>query len=174
VKRLNTCDSLHLQAAEGWIGLGDYAAASDELEQISPASHAHPDVLQLHWRISADAEKWNVCLDIATALSKMTPERPFGWIHRAHSLDKLGRTQEAKDLLASVANDFESNSTIPSHLARYCCGLGQGNEAKLWLLRAFLVAADVDEVERLRKMAREDPALEPLRREPWLAPDETA
>jgi len=51
----------------------------------------------------------------------MTPERRFGWIHRAHSLHRLGRTQEAKDLLLSIVNDFESNSIIPYHLARYCC-----------------------------------------------------
>ena len=31
-------DSLHLQAAEGWLGLGDYAAANDELEQIAAAN----------------------------------------------------------------------------------------------------------------------------------------
>ena len=84
-------DPIHLQAATGWVGLGDHAAY-DELELISAANRAHPDVLQLRWRIYADARKWDVCLDIATALTTMTPERRFGWIHRAHALDKLGRT----------------------------------------------------------------------------------
>ena len=102
MKTLQPPDSIHLQAAEGWIGLGDYAAANDELEQISVASRVHPDVLQLRWRIFADARKWNACLDIATTLTAMTPERRFGWIHRAHALDKLGRTLEAKDLLLVI------------------------------------------------------------------------
>lgn len=53
----------------------------------------------------------------------MTLERRFGWIHRAHALDKLGRTLEAKDLLLSVVDDLESNSTIPYHLAQYCVRL---------------------------------------------------
>ena len=44
-------DRFHLEAAEGWIGLGDYGSADDELEQISPATRLHPDVLQLRWRI---------------------------------------------------------------------------------------------------------------------------
>jgi len=57
MKALQPPDSLHLQAAEGWIGLGDYAAANDELEQIAAANRAHPDVLQLRWRIYAHAEK---------------------------------------------------------------------------------------------------------------------
>ena len=84
-------DRIHLQAAEGWIGLGNFAEANDELEQIAAANRAHPDVLQLRWRIYADLRNWDACLDIATALTTMMPERRFGWIHRAHTLDKLGR-----------------------------------------------------------------------------------
>ena len=53
MKPLESPDSLHLQAADGWVGLGDFAAANSELEEITPASRAHPDVLQLRWRIYA-------------------------------------------------------------------------------------------------------------------------
>lgn len=166
IQPLESPDSLHLQAAKGWIGLGNYADANDELEQIAAASRAHPDVLQLRWRICAAAKKWDACLDIATALTTMTPERRFGWIHRAHALDKLGRTQEAKDLLLSVVNDFESNSTMPYHLAQYCARLGQIDQAKQWLGKALLAADGFEAVNRLRKMALEDPDLEPLRRMP--------
>lgn len=166
IQPLEAPDALHLQAAEGWIGLGNYPDANDELEQIAAASRAHLDVLQLRWRIYANAEKWDACLDIATALTTMTPERWFGWIHRAHTLDKLGRTLEAKDLLLSVVNDFESNSTIPYHLAQYCAKLGQIDLAKQWLGKALLAADGMEAVNRLRKRALEDPDLEPLRRMP--------
>jgi uncharacterized protein HemY len=165
MKALQPTDVRHLRAAEGWIGLGDCAAANDELERISGASRAHPDVLQLRWRICVHADKWDDCLDIATVLTTATPKRLFGWIHRAHTLDKLGRTQEAKDLLVSVADKFESSSTIPFHLARYCCGLGQLDEAKHWLGKALLAADGVQELARLRNLAIEDPALAPLRSE---------
>jgi predicted Zn-dependent protease len=89
------------------------------------------EILQLRWRIYADARKWEACLDIATALTTMTPERRFGWIHRAHALDKLGRTLEAKDLLLSVANDFEINLTMSYHLAQYCARLRPPLPARL-------------------------------------------
>ena len=157
-------DALHQKAAEGWIGLGDYAAANDELEQISTANRGHPDVLQLLWRIQANAEKWGACLDIATTLTTITPERRFGWIHRAHSLHKLGRTQEAKDLLLSVTNRFQSSPTIPFHLARYCCALGHSQEALDWLEKAVAAADNPETLIRLRKQVLEDPALEPLRK----------
>jgi tetratricopeptide (TPR) repeat protein len=100
----------------------------------------------------------------------MTPERRFGWIYRTHTLDQLGRTPKAKDLLLSVVNDFESDSAIPFHLARYCCGLGQVKEAAQWLRKALLAASDPEEVDWLRKMALQDPALQALRRVPPLRP----
>ena len=159
-------DSLHLQAAEGWVGLGDYNSATEELDRISAANRDDPDVLQLRWRIYAHAKRWDACLEIATALTDKKPKRRFGWIHRAHTLDKLGRTQEAKDLLLSVVNDFESNSTIPYHLAQFCARLGQTDQAKQWLGKALLAADGIEEVEKLRKRAMEDPDLEPLRRMP--------
>ena len=166
IQPLEAPDSLHLQAADGWIGLGNYPEANEELGQIAAANRAHPDVLQLRWRIYANAEKWDACLDIATVLTTITPERRFGWIHRAHALDKLGRTLEAKDLLLTVVNDFESNSTIPYRLARYCARLGEIDQAKQWLGKALLSADGLEAVDRLRKMAMEDPDLEPLRRMP--------
>jgi uncharacterized protein HemY len=159
-------DSLHLQAAEGWVGLGDYASANNELEQISRTNRAHPDVLQLRWRIYADAGKWDACLDIATALTTMTPERPFGWIHRAHTLDRLGRTQEAKELLLASGPKFEKNATIPFDLARYCSKLGQVVEAQQWLGKALLAADGIEELRRVRDLALGDPDLEPLRKMP--------
>ena len=132
-------DRFHLEAAEGWIGLGDYGSADDELEQISPATRLHPDVLQLRWRIHAAAKKWDACLDIAATLTTITPERRFGWIHRAHTLDKLGRTLEAKALLLAANEKFEKNVTIPFQLARYCARLGQLLEAQQWLGKACLL-----------------------------------
>ncbi len=157
-------DSVRLQAAEGWIGLGDYNSATGELDSITEVNRTYPDVLQLRWRIAAEAQDWESCLDIATALTTMNPKRLFGWIHRAKSLHQLGRTQEAKDLLISVVKDFESNSTIPFHLSRYCCAVGQVEEALRWLEKAVAAAYNPEELFRLRKQLVEDPVLEPLRK----------
>jgi hypothetical protein len=87
---------------------------------------------------------------------------------------QLGRTQKAKDLLLSVESDFESDSAILYHLARYCCGLGQVKEAEQWLGKALLVAADLEELERVGKLALEDPDLGALSPQPWRAPNEAA
>jgi hypothetical protein len=47
VKELEPHDKRHLDAAQGWLGLGNWREANEELEQITPERRAHPDVLAL-------------------------------------------------------------------------------------------------------------------------------
>ena len=55
---------MHLEAAAGWIQLGDYDSANDKLEKI------RADVLNLRWLIYSHHKQWNACLDIATGLCR--------------------------------------------------------------------------------------------------------
>ena len=54
-------DNFHLEAAKGWLDLGDHVLANGELEKITPNLRAHPDVLDVPWQIYAKAEKWGPC-----------------------------------------------------------------------------------------------------------------
>ena len=65
---LSPADRTHLQAAEGWLDLGNPGQANAELEKIAPANRAHPDVLLVRWRVYAKAGKWGA----ATALYRAT------------------------------------------------------------------------------------------------------
>ena len=51
-------NSIHLEAAQGWLELGNHQEAFDELEEIEPELRGHPDVLELRWYIYQRAEKW--------------------------------------------------------------------------------------------------------------------
>jgi hypothetical protein len=51
------CEIIHSLAAEGWLGLGDHLAANEELEQISPKLRAHPLVLEVRYKIYAEAKR---------------------------------------------------------------------------------------------------------------------
>ena len=62
MKALQPPDSHHLQAAQGWVELGNPLEANEELENITPADHAHPAVLEIHWQIYAKAKKWDAAL----------------------------------------------------------------------------------------------------------------
>ena len=71
MKRLEPPDALHLQAAQGWLELGNYLEADKELDEITASLRAHPDVLKVRWEIYAAAKKWEAALDIAAGLSAL-------------------------------------------------------------------------------------------------------
>jgi tetratricopeptide (TPR) repeat protein len=84
-------DSHHIKAAEGWLGLGNWQEANEELERITPQNRAHSDVLEVRWEIYAKAKKWEECVDIAGAIIKIDPNRSEAWIHRSFALYELKR-----------------------------------------------------------------------------------
>jgi hypothetical protein len=46
-------DQRHLDAADGWLGPGDFQSAGEERDQSSPDLRAHPHVLELRHQIYA-------------------------------------------------------------------------------------------------------------------------
>jgi hypothetical protein len=47
MKPIEPHDQRHLEAAEGWIELGNHLEANEELENITPEHRAHPAVLEV-------------------------------------------------------------------------------------------------------------------------------
>lgn len=130
-------DKRHLDAAEGWCGLGSFLEANEELENITPQVRAHPKVLEIRWQIYAKLKKWDVALDIARALIKLAPDKPEGWIYTANSLRELKRHEEAYDTLIQAADKFPEDETIAFDIACVCCLLKQFDEAKNWVHTAI-------------------------------------
>jgi len=128
------------------------------LEKITANLRAHPDVLEVRWQIYAKEKKWDACLDIARAITQLSPDRPFGWIHLSYSLHELQRTQEAWDNLNAVCEKFPKVPTIFYNLACYACRLGDLPEALTLLGKTF----EMEDSKRLKLLALHDPDLEPL------------
>jgi tetratricopeptide (TPR) repeat protein len=157
IQALRPPDSHHLQAAQGWVELGNYDEANDELEQIHPELRVHPDVLEIRYEIYAHAENWVACVDIAAAIIKLVPEQSSGWVRRSFALHVLKHTKEAYENLLCVAEKFPTVWTIPYNLACYCSQLGRFNEARDW----FKKAMRIDE-NTVREAGIDDPDLLPL------------
>ncbi|HXP63466.1 MAG TPA: hypothetical protein VN829_23385, partial [Dongiaceae bacterium] len=68
MKPLEPPDSLCLQAAQGWLELGNHVEADGELEKLAPELRAHPDVLKVRCEIHVAARKWEAVMDTAAAL----------------------------------------------------------------------------------------------------------
>jgi predicted Zn-dependent protease len=154
-------DQRHVEAAQGWIELGNHLEANEELEQVTAENRAHPAVLEVRWQIYAKAKKWDAALDIASALVQMVPEHPLGWVHRSYCLHELKRTAEARDNLLRVVDKFPEDPIMRYNLTCYECQLGRLEQAKNWLEKAFKLG----DPKEMKLMALEDPDLEPLWRE---------
>jgi predicted Zn-dependent protease len=122
---------MHLQAAEGWLELGNHSEANEELEKITLENREHPAVLQVRWQICGTANKWEAALDIASTIIQLLPEHSLGWIHRSFALHELNRTAEARDNLLPAVERFPDEPILRYNLACYECRLGRLEQARL-------------------------------------------
>ncbi|MCI0745535.1 MAG: tetratricopeptide repeat protein [Verrucomicrobia subdivision 3 bacterium] len=148
----------HLNAAEGWLGLGNFREARAELNRISARFRSHPDVLELRFLMAAVLKHWGAALKFARVLTRIAPERLTGWVATANALHGLNQTQRAWDTLVSISDRFPDNSTVPYNLACYSARLGNVGEACHWLRRALRI----DGSPELKLLALKDPDLQPV------------
>jgi tetratricopeptide (TPR) repeat protein len=154
-------DSLHVQAAQGWLELGNPVESRAELDKVTPEQHRHPDVLKIRWEIHAAEQKWEAALKVAEVLIELEPEEALGWVHKSYSLHELRRTAEARDNLLKVVEEFPVSATILYNLACYECQLDNLDESRRWLERAFRVGNR----KQMKAAALKDPDLKPLWKE---------
>lgn len=149
-----------LSAAEGWVGLGDTASASAELDQLPKRFQKHPAVLDVRWTIHAMKEDWAAALCAAVELIRQAPESPAGWIHQAYALRRAPEAglQSAWNALFPCMELFPKNPIIPYNLACYACQMQKPDQARILLTRA-LALGKRDEIKR---MALSDADLQPL------------
>jgi len=151
-------DQRLLDAAEGWLGLGDPLAANEELEQITPTFRAHPFVLEVRYKIYAEEKHWEGAVEIARTMARALPANPWGHFHLAFALHELKRTREAYDGLNPIVDQFPKEWLMRFNLACYACQLNLLDDAMHWLEKAIAVAGDND----IRMMALDDADLKPL------------
>ena len=134
VPPLQPPDSMHLEAAQGWLELGNHEEANEELELIDAPLRSHPDVLEVRWDIYAKVKNWEACLDIGKAMVKLDPRRFTGWINRSFALHELKRTQEACDQLHEGLYRFpmKASSGTSSPATPACWATRQGR-ARCWI-----------------------------------------
>ena len=155
-------DNHFLDAATGWLMLGNAEEARSEFEQLSPTARVHPDALDFQWRWLAHLKRWEEAVDVAQLLIDQCPKRADTWIHRSFALHELRRTQEAHDLLLPALKRFPKEMTIPYNLACYTSQLGDLAAARQWFQKVLALGkTSTEKLERLHA-ALEDPDLKPL------------
>lgn len=164
MKLLPHPDNLHLEAVQGWLMLGNPAAAGEELERLTARSRTEPDVLELEWAVHAAAPDWAKACAVAELLVETAPDRPFGWIHRAYALRRMpgGSIDQARDALRPAFERFPDQFLIPYNLACYAAQLGELDEAWTWLGNAMSAVGTLEGRTKIRDLALADRDLEAL------------
>lgn len=169
IKPLQPPDSMFLTSAEGWLGLGDIAAASAELDNITPELCVHPAVLEVRWQIYAKAKRWDACIEIARTLADLVPTDVNNWVHLAYSTRqaKDGGLESAVKILKGAVEAFPKNPLICYYLACYTAQQKELVVSKKWWDPAMDIAVANGWQQKLRLMAIGDPELEPLIKGIW-------
>ena len=148
-----------LEAATGWLMLGNASEAFKEFQQLSASGREAPEALVTLWDIHAQSADWKSAIATADRLILKLSHQPDGYIKRAYALHELKRSQEAWDTLHPASERFTDNWLIPYNLACYAAQLGRPAEALKWFRRALRIGNE----RELRDMAMNDPDLEPIR-----------
>ena len=138
----------------GYITLGMYQDAWNELESLPPELRANVEVIELRIEIYQALGKWEPARVLAESLAKQEPKNPNWWILWAYSLRREKSIHEAREVLQEAALQHPGVALIKYNLACYACVLGEGKEAHRLLTIAF--ALD----DTLRKIALDDPYLD--------------
>ena len=155
-------DNHHLNAAAGWLALGDVSEARAELERLAPRNRLLPEALALEWHLLAAEHRWQEASAIGVQWVDAAPGEPEAWIQRSYALHECGDTVRAWDLLLPAATLFPSLHIISYNLACYACCLDRKDVSRRWLRRALLTIKDPRERRRWRVAAQADPDLNPL------------
>ena len=161
MKNLPHPDKRHLEAAEGWLGLGCFKEADEELTHLAAEYRAHPYVLEMCYKIYSESGKWEMAAETAQSLTEALPKNQWGYFYKAYALHELKRTREAYDTLKAVIRKFPKHQTMHFNLACYSCVLGDLKEAMQWLKKAINLPGE----KNIREFALKDRDLEPLWKE---------
>jgi len=153
---LESPDQQHWQAAIGYVELGMFEDANDQLEKIDPFNRAAPEVLAVRLAIDRGLGKWELMQQIAKRLKEFELDKVQWTISLAYATRRAYSIDTAMEILLNAAAKFPKEAAIPYNLACYCCQLGEIENAKRYLRQAF----EID--PNWRKAALEDRDLKPL------------
>lgn len=101
---LSEQDQQRIRAAEGWLALGDWLSANDELEQMDAVNRALPSVIGLRVRIYCAADKMDVAAILGGPLARRGYQDAETLLALAVALTVLGKPAEARVWLAAAVN----------------------------------------------------------------------
>ena len=139
-----------LMAADGYMDLGMWVQAREELASIPSEFLEVVDALWLRQRLAFGEKAWTEALPICRKLCELAADLPDSWIACAYAAREVQDLALARDVAREGLKRFPNQPILLYNLACYQCLLGDLSEAKRLLERAFTLD------NRLRVEARRD------------------
>lgn len=149
----------HLDAAIGWVDIGNHGEAWKELEQIGHPHCNHPAVLVIRCGLHQKELNFGLALSIADQAKIVIPGDPFGWIAKAAAFKQLNRVEDAYKALRPAADKFPNDYRVTYDLACYSYRLGRPKEFAHWLCKTMRLAQESKQQDEVSKKFMADPDL---------------
>lgn len=146
--------SRHLEYAKGYLGLGLFNEAADELELIEGKDRLSTRVLLVRCALYMAVKQWDMVDAMAKVITVREPRLEQPWLHWAYALRRLKGLAEAKaTLLAAEAHHGATSPTLHFNLGCYESLLGDQAEAR----RRVGIACKMD--KKFKALALDEPDL---------------
>jgi predicted Zn-dependent protease len=150
-----------LEPFNGYLALGMYNEANDELERLPAELKTHPAVLSSRLNLLMEMRRWEDGAILGRSLFKLWPDECSFYVRTAFCLHEMKRTPEARQTLLDGPETLRSHAVFFYNLACYEAQLGNIAESK----RQLSIAFKMDKNYKAESL--DDPDLEPL----WRAVD---
>lgn len=145
-----------LESFSGYLALGMYEEANDELENLATELKVHPLVLSARLDLLMERTQWEEAAILAESLCKLWPNTCEFFIRWAFCLHELKQTSEARATLLNGPSALREQAVFHYNLACYESQLGDLTEAKRLLSACFKLD------KSYKAEALDDPDLAPL------------
>jgi Tfp pilus assembly protein PilF len=149
-------DQRHLTAAEGYLELGLFLDANEELENISAESRSGSEVLAVRAQVYLKLKRWELLQVVVRRMTLTDPGNPRWRLLWAWATRRVDCIAAARLILLTAVEDHPENALMHYNLACYDCQLGELEVSKARLRHAFKLDP------RLRVCAIDDEDLKPL------------
>jgi predicted Zn-dependent protease len=145
-----------LEPFAGYLALGMYLDANDELENLPTALKAHPTVLSARLELLIEMKRWEDGAILGQSLFKLWPDACEHYVRTAFCLHEMKQTKEARKTLLCGPEALRSQAVYFYNLACYEAQLGNIAEAK----RQLAICFEMDKAYKAESL--DDPDLAPL------------
>ena len=130
---LEAPDHQYWKPAVGYVELGMFHEANDQLENIDPFNRAASEVLAVRIPVYRGLKKGELMREVAKGLAEFQPNDIQWTISLAYATRRADSIQAAKETLLNTESKFPKEAIIKYNLACYCCQLGEIESAKNYL-----------------------------------------